>query len=129
MTQTIALIEDDADIRELTDMMLGAAGYTVLTAASGEEGMALLAEQPADLLILDIMLPGINGWEVCRRLREDPRTAALPILIFTVRSERLDAHRTEWTLANAVLSKPFLREELLHRVAVLLDAGKVPATT
>lgn len=127
MTSTILLIEDNDDIRELTELMLTGAGYTVLTAPSGEEGLALLADHDADLLILDIMLPGINGWTVCRQAREDPRTAALPILIFTVRSERMDEYRPERAMANGLLSKPFVREELLCQVAQLLDAEKVTA--
>lgn len=130
MGKQILIVEDDPDIRMLTVLILKPAGYDVLEAGSGEDGLRLLDEHPVDLLIQDIMLPGINGWEVCRRLRADPKTATLPILIFTVRGKRhdLDAH----ALADGFVNKPFDSQDLLAAVQQCISAceprGKEPQT-
>jgi len=116
MGHCILLIEDNDDIRELTDLLLQRAGYTVFTAADGETGLQLLTEQAVDLLLLDIMLPGMDGWEVCRRLRADARSADLPVLIFSVRSEMVEPDSPEYALADGIVPKPFYRDELLDAV-------------
>ena len=122
MAKQILIVEDDADIRQLTVLMLQPLGYDILEAASGEDGLRLLGEQSVDLLIQDIMLPGIDGWEVCRRLRADPKTATLPILIFTVRSRRHDQERAIHGLANGFVNKPFEKKDLLTAVQQLIGA-------
>lgn len=121
MGKCILVVEDDDDIRALAELMLVDADYDVLTAASGEEGLHLLEEQSVDLAILDVMLPGIDGWEVCRRIRTNPRTATLPVMIFTVRSERLDREKVEQVLPDGYLNKPFDKKELLNTVQSLLE--------
>lgn len=120
MGHDILLVEDDADIRTLTTLILTGAGHRVTPVGNGREGLRLVAEHTFDLLILDINLPGMDGWTVTRRLRDDPRTAPLPILIFTVRSPHLDARTPEYTLADAYLQKPFLCRDLLHAVDTTL---------
>lgn len=123
MATRILLVEDDEDIRELTKMLLEMAGYEVLPAADGEDGLRLLADECVDLVILDIMLPGIDGWSVCRAIRTDPRIANLPILIFTVRSQHLDSDRQAGVRIDGFLNKPFQRDELLRAVTRLLPVG------
>ena len=118
MAPTILLVEDDDDIRTLATLLLHGAGYTVLGTAHGQDGLRLLAEHPVDLVILDINLPGIDGWEVARRLRADPRRHRLPILVFTVLSTRPDPAVLE--LVDGYLSKPFERDDFLAAVAALL---------
>lgn len=124
MGQCILLIEDNDDIRELSYLLLERAGYTVFTAADGEMGLRLLAEKDIDLLLLDIMLPGMDGWEVCRRLRADPRSADLPVLIFTVRSEMIEPDSPEYALTDGMVPKPFYRDELLDAVRCGIDCGR-----
>ncbi|MHB0936807.1 MAG: response regulator [Armatimonadota bacterium] len=116
MGQRILLIEDNDDIRALTHLVLERDGYSVLTAADGETGLRLLGQETVDLLLLDIMLPGMDGWEVCRRLRADPRSASLPVLLFTVRSEMIDQDSAEYGLTDGMVAKPFYRDELLDAV-------------
>ncbi len=118
MGHTILVVEDDEDIRSLTELILTKAGHVVLPAESGEAGLRLLGEHPVELLLLDIMLPGIDGWEVCRRLRGDPRWAHLPILAFTVCNARHD--QGDWHLVDTTVHKPFDRNTLLEAVARLL---------
>jgi len=126
MAKQILLVEDNEDIRVLVKLILDDAGYTVLPAESGEDGLRLLQDQPIDLAILDIMLPTINGWEVCRQIRNTPRLAHLPVLIFTVRSERLDRSKPERDLADGFLNKPFEKQELLEAVKQMLEREKQP---
>ena len=121
MAKQILIIEDDADIRQLAVLMLQPAGYDVLEAGCGEDGLRLLAEHTVDLLIQDIMLPGINGWEVCRQLRADPKTATLPILLFTVRNSwQRDKNNTTQEMVNGFVNKPFQRDDLLTAVRQLI---------
>ena len=120
MERTILVIEDHDDIATLTALMLKDAGYSVLVAGNGEEGLRLLEQHTVDLVILDIMLPGIDGWEVCRRLRTAAPTATLPILFFTVRSGKIDQHRVELRMVNGIIKKPFNRETLLGKVQAAL---------
>lgn len=128
MDRIILVIEDDSDILTLTELILTGAGYTVLSADSGEEGWRMLQERAVDLLLLDIMLPGIDGWEVCRRLRADPGLAETPVLVFTVRSGRHERDRAACDLADVFLKKPFDRNGLLVAVAAGLQARRPSPT-
>lgn len=121
MGHTILIVEDDEDIRALAVMILEMADYTVLGAGTGEEGLRLLGGQSIDLAILDVNLPGIDGWEVCRRLRAMPETATLPIAFFTVRNMRNQQDAQAFALANGFINKPFERGELLSTVQRLLE--------
>jgi CheY-like chemotaxis protein len=80
----------------------------------------MLDAQHVDLLLLDIMLPGIDGWEVCRRIRATAALVTLPILLFTVRSADTDEDQPERTLVNGVIAKPFLRDHLIGAVQQML---------
>ncbi len=84
---SLLLIEDDDAIRTALELSLTRQGHRVATAASGEDGLKLLREQRPDLIVLDVMLPGIDGFEVCRRIR---RTDQLPIILLTARSDDID---------------------------------------
>jgi CheY-like chemotaxis protein len=84
---SLLLIEDDDAIRTALELSLTRQGHRVATAASGEDGLQLLREQRPDLIVLDVMLPGIDGFEVCRRIR---RTDQLPIILLTARSDDID---------------------------------------
>ncbi len=117
---TILIIEDQEDIASLTALILRDEGYHVLIAGSGEEGLRLLAEITIDLLLLDIMLPGIDGWEVCRRIRAYAHLAPFPIYAFTVRTAKTDENRPEGAYLDGVIAKPFFREELITAVQTAL---------
>jgi class 3 adenylate cyclase len=116
---TILVVDDLPQNVKLLDAILSPRGYTVVSAGSGEEAMAAIAEQLPDLVLLDILMPGIDGFEVCRRLREDPATRFLPIVMITAHAGEEKVKAIE-AGADDFLAKPFDQAELLARVRSLL---------
>jgi two-component system response regulator ResD len=117
MAQKILVIEDEESIIYLLNLYLKDAGYTVIVAKDGVDGLALHAREHPDLLILDIMLPGIDGFEICRRIRVWSMT---PILILTARSDEEDRINGLEMGADDYLVKPFSPRELVSRVRAVL---------
>jgi DNA-binding response OmpR family regulator len=118
MAATILVAEDQADIRDLIVMNLRNAGYDVTAVADGVAALASQAEQASDLLILDLMMPGLDGLEVCKSLRA--RGRGTPILMLTAKSTELDRVLGLELGADDYLTKPFSLAELLARVKALL---------
>ena len=116
----ILVVEDETALAELIRYNLAAEGYRMALAANGEEAELLLAEDSFDLIVLDWMLPGISGLELCRRLRRHDTTRALPILMLTARGEEDDRVRGLSTGADDYVVKPFSVPELAARVKALL---------
>ena len=116
----ILVVEDDPDIAELLVHYLGGAGHTTTRLASGAEVMARLRVQPADLVILDLMLPGMDGMAVCDALRRDTTTSHLPIIMLTARGEEADRVAGLERGADDYVTKPFSPRELVARVAARL---------
>lgn len=128
--RTILVIDDEPDLLRLLDYNLTQAHYLALTARDGEAGLALARKQAPDLIILDVMMPGLDGWEVCKRLRQDPATSPIPILMLTAKAEEADRVLGLELGADDYVSKPFGVRELLARVKALLrriDAAQQPA--
>ncbi len=128
MTKKILIAEDEAHIRMLIEQSieeLEDEGVEILAAADGEEALALvLAEQP-DLILLDVMMPKMNGFEVCERLRQDPRAAKAHVIFLTAKGQSYDRARGEAAGADAYMTKPFRPHELLatvRRIVGLDDA-------
>ena len=115
---TVLAVDDQAVNRRLLEAVLSPRGYRVLGAASGEEALAMLVEADVDLVLLDVVMPGLDGHEVCRRIRADERTAYLPVVMITASGEhqRLTALESG---ADDFITKPFDQGELLARVASL----------
>ncbi len=111
--KSLLVVDDDPDLRSLLQDYLGEQGYTVRTAAEGTALWAALAEQPADLIILDVMLPGTDGLELCRLLRARMST---PILMLTARGDEMDRIIGLEMGADDYLPKPFHPRELLARI-------------
>jgi two-component system response regulator ResD len=133
MAQKILVIEDEEGIIHLLNLYLRDAGYTVVVAQDGADGLALHAREHPDLVILDIMLPALDGFEVCRRIRGWSRT---PILMLTARGDEDDRIEGLEQGADDYLVKPFSPRELvsrvraiLRRVAVGQESGSTPAST
>src|SRR5208337_1068658 len=120
MMPRILLVEDEAALTMLLRYNLEAARYTVDTAARGDEAEIKLRESPPDLVILDWMLPGLSGIEICRRLRARPQTRQIPIIILTARGEESERVRGLATGADDYIVKPFSVPELLARIRALL---------
>ncbi len=120
MDATILVIEDERPIIELLEYNLRREGYRVESATEGEAGLELLEKMPVDLVLLDLMLPGIQGLDVCRIIRERSQTRALPIIILTARAEEADKVLGLELGADDYVTKPFSVRELLARVRALL---------
>jgi DNA-binding response OmpR family regulator len=116
-TKTILIVEDDGGIRLILRDALTAQGYQVITAADGPEGLAKALEARPDLLILDVMLPGLDGFEVCKKVRQEGVTS--PIMMLTVRDEEMDKVLGLEVGADDYVTKPFSLKEVSARVKAL----------
>ena len=121
MPLRLMIVEDDESLVELLRYNFVAAGYAVETVMHGDEAEARLKEALPDLLILDWMLPGLSGIELCRRLRQKPHTQSLPLIMLTARSEEADRVRGFETGADDYVVKPFSVNELVARASRLLQ--------
>jgi len=117
---TILIIEDEPDLRELVSRQIEGAGMIALGAGTGLEGLALARTRKPDLVLLDMMLPDIQGVEVCRRLRADAATASLPVIMLTARTSEFDRVLGFETGADDYVQKPFSNRELVLRVQAML---------
>jgi DNA-binding response OmpR family regulator len=126
MTQRILLVEDDARLAAMVSEYLAGAGFRVTVAGRGEAGIERLAREPFDALVLDLMLPDIDGLEVCRRVRS---ASDVPILMLTARGDAADRIVGLEIGADDYLPKPFEPRELLARLKAVLRRGRAPART
>lgn len=124
----VLLVEDEPAQRELLAYNLEAEGFRVTQAASGDEGLAAVREDPPDVLVLDWMLPGVSGIEICRRLRARPETRGLPVIMLSARSEEVDRVRGLEIGADDYVTKPYAVAELLARVRAQLRRVRASAT-
>lgn len=122
----ILIIEDEPEIAELIALNMGGAGMEPVIAQSGEEGLAGIQMTPPELIILDLMLPGIDGLEVCRRLKYEPATRGIPIIMVTARGEEADIVTGLELGADDYMVKPFSPRELVARVRAVLRRDEVP---
>jgi two-component system response regulator RegX3 len=117
MTQRILLVEDEPAIADAIEYALGAEGYAVEIARDGNRGLEAATSVPYDLLVLDLMLPGLSGLEICRRIRDE---SAVPILVLTAKDTELDRVLGLEVGADDYVTKPFSMAELVARVRALL---------
>jgi len=120
VTSKVLVVDDTPQNVKLLADILSAKGFTAITAASGEEGLAKVAAESPDLVLLDIMMPGLSGYEVCRRLRADPATALLPVVLVTSLDPQGERVKGIEAGADDFLQKPINQPELLARVRSLL---------
>ena len=122
MAKRILVIDDEEDLRQLIALIAESAGYVVLQAGNGVEGLQRLQEEQVDLVILDIMMPEMDGWEVCRHMKSHAATRDIPVLIMTVRSQPMDkVIGLEVVHADEYLTKPFDRQVLLTAIERLMN--------
>jgi CheY-like chemotaxis protein len=103
----ILVVDDDSRLRHVVAMYLGIEGYDVATASNGEEGLEEIEKQAPDLVIMDIMMPGMDGIEACRRIRANADTTHIPVLMFSALSGDEDVERARLAGANRLVQKPF----------------------
>jgi DNA-binding response OmpR family regulator len=119
-TPLVLVADDDPDILDLVRYRLERSGYDVATAADGAEAVRLAGELSPALAVLDVMMPSLDGFEVTRRLREDPATARIPVILLTARAQEADVQEGFGAGADDYLRKPFSPRELSARVQAVL---------
>lgn len=122
--KTILIVEDEEDILALIHYNLTREGYKVLTATSGEQGVKLASEQHPDLIILDLMLPGIDGLQVCRELKQRDGTRHIAVIMLTAKGEEADIVTGLELGASDYVTKPFSPRVLLARIKAVLRRGE-----
>ncbi|MFC7840427.1 response regulator transcription factor [Streptomyces sp. NPDC001046] len=121
---TILVADDDEDVRDVVSFKLGSAHHTVLAAQDGPEALRIASSRSLDLAVLDVRMPGLTGVEVCRRLRQNPATAALPVILLTAQSEEGDVEAGFAAGADDYIAKPFSPREVGSRVQAVLARAR-----
>ena len=121
--RTILAVDDERDIIEMLDLLLGGEGYRVLTAGGGQEAIDLLVAERPDLVLLDIMMPGVDGHQVCRHIKSRPELAAIPVLMLTAKNDIAHIAQAVDEGADGFIAKPFDVEPFL-RVLEFRIAGR-----
>ena len=119
----ILLVEDEKDMAYAVTLQLEAKGYEVITASDGKEGLDMARTKKPDLIILDLMLPKIDGYKVCRMLKFDDKYMKIPIILFTSRAQGSDKKTGKEVGADAYITKPFEPNVLLDKIHELLAAS------
>jgi DNA-binding response OmpR family regulator len=119
-TPTILVADDEEDLRELVAYRLSRSGYNVIGAEDGQEAFEMAAERTPDLMILDVMMPKLDGYELTRRLRAEAALRSIPVILLTARSQESDIDRGFEVGADDYLKKPFNPDELVARVRAVL---------
>jgi DNA-binding response OmpR family regulator len=127
VTPRILLADDDQGLLKVLGRHLETAGFEVVTAVDGDETLARVRAGPVDLIILDVMMPKKNGYEVCAQLKQDPATRQIPIIIYTAKGQRAQHLVGHLLGADAYVSKPFGSKELIEQVRMLLKGRPPPA--
>jgi DNA-binding response OmpR family regulator len=125
LEKEILIIEDDLDLTELLTVELSKHHYTVRVASDGQKGLAQARRRPPGLIILDLMLPGLDGWEVCRWLKVDPRTKPIPLLILTALNQEENRVKGLELGADDYITKPFSTKELVARIRALIRRNRM----
>jgi len=116
----ILIVEDQEELRQLECLLLGSRGYLVEGVADGNAALDYLKSRKPDLVLLDVMLPGIDGFEVCRQIRSSDETSHIPVIMITARNSREDMVKGEQAGANMYMTKPFKSEKVIANIRTLL---------
>lgn len=118
--ETILVVEDDENIQQLVGYNLAKAGFHVLYADNGEQALSVIKREKPELIVLDLMLPGLSGFEICKLVRKDPKTKNLPIVMLTAKSEENDMAAGLDIGADDYITKPFSPKILISRIKAAL---------
>jgi CheY-like chemotaxis protein len=119
----VLVVDDEPDVLLLCRLNLQQLGHEVLEASEGTSALKLARERRPDVIVLDLMLPGMTGYEVLETLKRDPETSNIPVLVLTAKSLRADRERSHGLGASSFLTKPFLPSELCELVESLVPSG------
>lgn len=122
--QNILVVEDEESLRKLEAIIFSSKGYLVTEVGDGHQALHAIAHNPPDLVVLDVTIPGPDGFEVCRAIKNDLGTSSIPVVMLTGRKSRHDLERGRLAGADAYLTKPFRSVQLLEVVAGLLTARR-----
>ncbi len=120
MARRVLVVDDEPNIVLSLEFLMKKAGFEVEVARNGQEALAAIARQPPDVLLLDVMMPEMDGFEVCERLRADPRGRATKVVMLTARGRDSERQRGLALGADAYVTKPFSTRELVARVKAML---------
>jgi DNA-binding response OmpR family regulator len=123
MAPRILIVDDEPNIVVSLEYLLKREGFETAVAADGEAALEQLERFAPDLVVLDVMLPRLNGFEVCRRIRADPRLARVRVLMLTAKSRDTEVSKGLGVGADAYVTKPFSTKELVARIRQLLEPG------
>jgi CheY-like chemotaxis protein len=122
----ILVVDDERDNRELLEIVLRWEGFVVVSAPGGDEALAIIAHEPPDLVLLDVMMPGMTGYEVVAKIKDDATTRHVPVIMITALGDPNTRRLALAAGADDFLAKPITRGELLSCVRAVLGAGYVP---
>ncbi len=120
----ILVVDDEIYIVHILEFSLTMEGYSVLTASDGEEALKLIEQERPDLIVLDIMMPKLDGYEVCRRLRQDDQLGNLPVILLSAKGRPVDREAGLQAGADDYIAKPFSPRKLLEKIRELLDRSE-----
>jgi DNA-binding response OmpR family regulator len=126
---TALIVDDDADVRDILAILLEAGGFEVRSAAGGAEGLDAVSASSPDVVLLDWMMPGVSGLDVCRRLRADPRSALIPVMMLSVCASEREIRLSLGSGVDDYVTKPFSPSDVLVRVERLLGDGTAGPVT
>lgn len=124
VANTILVVDDEPGIRLYLKRLLGTDGFTVQTAADGDEALASIQAEPPDLVLLDVMVGGRDGYEICEAIKRDPAKRAIKVCMLSAKSRAIEIEKGMAMGADAYLTKPFSMDELRAIVRDLLGLGK-----
>ncbi len=127
MKGKILIVDDEPDILDLAKITLLSGGYEVLTAASWEQALPIIVGEKPELILLDVVLPGVSGLEICRRLKRDPQTRGIKVILFTALGTEVDMMLEKKDKADGYLTKPFSNKDILGLVGKLLGLSNKEA--
>ncbi|UCE02379.1 MAG: response regulator [Candidatus Latescibacterota bacterium] len=120
----ILVVDDEVYILHILDFILGAEGYDVVTATNGEQALQKVREEKPDLVILDIMMPKLDGYETCRMIKRDAATKQIPVILLTAKGREVDQKLGREVGASDYITKPFSPNKLIERVQAILGVRK-----
>lgn len=122
MSKKILIVEDEESLLKLATILISAQGHEVIAVSSGPKALEVLAEQEVDLVLLDVMLPELDGFEVCRKIKGSPKTQSLPVIMLTAKKNQADLDLGDEVGADWYITKPFKSANVIETVERFLNA-------